>query len=173
MQDAPKDDNALPEPVLFEATLYPHRSLSKGGFWMLMAAVAGVSFVFGMVFAAAGAWPILGFFGIDVLLFYIAFRMNYRSGRLVETVRLTRTELLVRRVHPKGRVQEWRMEPYWLRVRAVPSDLALGAPVAEVRVSSHGRSISLGRFLTDDERAAFSNEMQDALNRCRRPPAPA
>lgn len=173
MQDAPKDDNAQPEPVLFEATLYPHRSLSPAGFWTLMAAVSGVSFVFGTVFAAAGAWPILGFFGIDVLLFYVAFRFNYRSARLVETIRLTRTELLVRRVHPNGWVQEWRMEPYWLQVRAVPSDIALGAPTAEVRLSSHGRSVSLGRFLTDDERQEISNEIEDALNICRRLPAPA
>lgn len=172
MQDAPKDDNAQAEPPLFEATLYPHRSLSPAGFWVLMAAVSGVSFVFGMVFAAAGAWPILGFLGADVLLFYIAFRLNYRSGRLVETIRLTRSEFLVRRVHPNGHVQEWRMEPYWLQVRAVPRDIALGAPTAEICLSSHGRSVSLGRFLTDDERAELSIEINDALNNCRSLPAP-
>lgn len=171
MQDPSLDDNALADETIFEATLYPHRSLSPAGFAMLMAAVAGVSFVVGVAFAMSGAWPILGFFGIDVLLFYLAFRFSYRAGRLVETVRLTRRELLIRRVHPNGRVQEWRMEPYWLQIRSVPSDIAIDAPVAEVRVSSHGRSIGLGRFLTDAERDDFSNAMRAAVDRCRSLPA--
>ncbi len=173
MQDETAEDNASkPESPLFEATLYPHRSLPPGGFWLLMAAVAGVSFTVGLMFAAAGAWPIMGFFGIDVLLFYIAFRFSYRSGRLIETVRLTRDELLVRRIHPNGRVDEWRLQPYWLRIDAVPTLEEIGAPTAEVRLSSHGRHLGIGRFLTDDERDDFSQALGDALRRCRGLPAP-
>lgn len=173
MQDDAAEDNARKsEPPLFEATLYPHRSLPPAGFWLLMAAVAGVSFTVGLIFAAAGAWPILGFFGLDVLLFYIAFRISYRSGRLIETVRLTREELLIRRIHPHGRVDEWRLQPYWLRVDAVPTQEEIGAPTAEVRLSSHGRQLGIGRFLTDDERDSFSLALADALRRCRSLPAP-
>jgi uncharacterized membrane protein len=74
-----------------------------------MAAVAGLSFTIGLTFAAAGAWPILGFFGLDVALVYFAFRFNYRAGRLVETIRLTRSALLIRRIHPGGRIEEWSL----------------------------------------------------------------
>lgn len=168
MQDAGEDDNVgLAEAPLFEATLYPHRSLPPAGFWILMAAVAGVSFTTGLAFAAAGAWPILGFFGLDVALFYVAFRMSYRSGRLVETLRLTRRELLIRRIHPHGRVEEWRMQPYWLNVRATPTLEAIGAPTAEITLSSHGRRLGVGRFLTDDERTEISDALNAALARCR------
>ena len=171
MQEPSPQDNARSEaPPLFEATLYPYRSLPTSGFWIVMAAVAAVSFTIGLIFAAAGAWPILGFCGLDVLLFYMAFKMSYRSGRLMETVRLTADELLVRRIHPGGRVEEWRLQPYWLRVNAIPSDEAIGAPVAEVRLSSHGARLGIGRFLPDPERVDFTDALNRALAKCRSAP---
>ena len=56
---------------------------------ILMAVFGGVSFITGIAFLLKGAWPVFGFFGLDVALLYIAFRLNYRSGRLYETVDLT------------------------------------------------------------------------------------
>lgn len=171
MQETGPEDNAPSdrggEPPLFEATLYPHRSLPPHGFWLLMAAVSAVSFTFGLIFAAAGGWPIFGFFGLDLALFYWAFRASYRSGQLLETVTLTRDELLVRRIHPRGRIEEWRLQPYWLRVDAIAASEALGAPLPEIRLSSHGRRLGIGRFLTDAEREDIRDALQDALTRCR------
>ena len=65
------------EPTIFSATLTPHRSLGRVGFLVLMLLFGGVSFVTGMLFLVIGAWPVLGFFGLDVLLLYWAFRLNY------------------------------------------------------------------------------------------------
>ena len=84
----------------FRAVLYPHRSLGPTGFLILMSAIGGVSFVTGMAFLLKGAWPVFGFFGLDVALIYAAFKLNYRSGRLYETVELTPEALTVTRVHP-------------------------------------------------------------------------
>lgn len=161
--------SASKDKPLFEATLYPHRSLPVPGFWILLACVAAVSFTLGLVFAAAGAWPILGFFGLDVLLFFLAFRMNYRAGRLFEHVQLFQNEIRVRRVHPNGRVQEWQMQPNWMQITAIPSSEALKAPIPEVRLRSHGKSIGIGRFLTDDERASFAEALKSALEDARTP----
>ena len=58
----------------------------------------------------------LGFFGLDIALLYLAFRLSYRSGRLRETIRVTADEVVVRRIAPNGRTTEWRFNPYWLRV---------------------------------------------------------
>ena len=68
------------EPTLFSAVLTPHRSLSATGFVIVMALVGGVSFAAGIAFLLMGAWPVFGFFGLDVLLIYLAFRANYRAG---------------------------------------------------------------------------------------------
>ena len=83
--------------------LRPHRSLSPAGFWALMALLAAFSFAGGIVFWLAGAWPVIGFIGIDLLLVYIAFKASYAGGRAYERVRLSADRLTVERVDPWGR----------------------------------------------------------------------
>ena len=92
------------EPALFEAILQPHRSLSPKGFIILMAAITAVSFVAGGAFVLLGAWPVFGFFGLDVLLIYFAFRINYHSARIYESIRLTESALTVVRMEPDGQI---------------------------------------------------------------------
>ena len=91
----------LPREPLFDAVLHPHRSLSPSGFVILMVAVSLVCFAAGVAFALIGAWPVFGFFGLDVLLIYFAFRINYRWGRMYETVVLTEDTLTVERGQPR------------------------------------------------------------------------
>jgi uncharacterized membrane protein len=143
----------------FRAILHPHRSLGPRGFLVLMAAVGVVSFVTGMGFLLMGAWPVMGFFGLDAALIYLAFRLNYRSGRLYEAVELTPELLTVKRVHPSGKCERFEFNPYWVRV-----SLAEGPNGrTDLRLSLHGRELSIGRFLTDDERRDFSNALAGAL----------
>ena len=80
-------------------------------------AIAGlVGFGFGAAFLVMGAWPIFGFCGAEWLLFYVCFRLNYRAARMRERVRLTPGLLTVERRDPRGKVQSWSFQPYWLRV---------------------------------------------------------
>ncbi|MGE3067397.1 MAG: DUF2244 domain-containing protein, partial [Hyphomicrobiaceae bacterium] len=51
----------------FRAMLTPYRSLSPTGFIVLMAALSAISFITGMIFFLSGAWPVMGFCGLDVL----------------------------------------------------------------------------------------------------------
>lgn len=143
----------------FRAILHPHRSLGPKGFLVLMSAIGGVSFVTGMVFLAMGAWPVFGFFGLDVALIYIAFRLNYRSGRLYETVELTPQLLKLTRVHPSGKQESYDFNPYWVRV--VVAEGPGGR--TDLRLTSHGSELSFGSFLTDDERRDFSDALSGAL----------
>src|SRR3954447_19736214 len=100
----------------FRARLMPHRSLGPAGFVVLMSGVALASFATGLVFLLMGAWPVMGFFGLDVLLVYAAFRLNYRSGRQYELVELTPAALTVTRVHPSGRTESFDFNPFWVRL---------------------------------------------------------
>lgn len=147
----------------FRAVLYPHRSLSPTGFLILMSAIGGVSFVTGMAFLLIGAWPVFGFFGLDVALIYAAFKLNYRSGRLYETVELTPETLVITRVHPSGRQESFDFNPYWVRVQL--AELPQGRN--DLRLASHGREFAFGRFLTDDERRDFSHTLSGALAEAR------
>ena len=96
-----------PSPFFLDVALYPHRSLPPQGFLILMAVFGIASFATGIIFASIGAWPVLGFFGLDVALFYWAFRLSYRSGRLCEVVRVTRQQSTVQRIQPDGRRKTW------------------------------------------------------------------
>ena len=104
------------EPTLFSAIITPHRSLSGTGFLLVMALVGGFSFIGGMVFFLLGAWPVVGFLGLDVLLVYWAFRANYRAAAAFEEVTVTPSELRLRRVSHRGKVAEWTLNPLWTRL---------------------------------------------------------
>jgi uncharacterized membrane protein len=161
--EAPAD--AAGAGALFDAVLHPHRSLSPAGFVILMSCISAVSFTTGIVFLLAGAWPIFGFFGLDVLLLYIAFRLNYRSGRLYETLHLTRERLTVQRVFPSGETRRWVFQPYWVRVHMDDPP----RPESRLTLSSHGRSLAIGSFLTPEERLDVARALSAALAASRRP----
>ena len=105
------------EPRRFSAVLTPHRSLGPKGFMVLMGAICAVSFGTGLLFYLLGAWPVIGFMGLDVALIYVAFKLNFRALRVYETVDLTKEALTVTRVAPDGRSQSWSFSPYWVRVQ--------------------------------------------------------
>ena len=124
--------------VLFDAMLTPHRSLNRRGFIILMSLVAGVSFIAGMAFLLMGAWPVFGFFGLDVALIYLAFRLNYRAARAHETVQLSANELRVRSVSARGEVRGWSFQPYWVRVSCETGPEGVPDEDSQVVLASHG-----------------------------------
>ena len=89
-------DNVDLEPTIFSAVLTPHRSLGHAGFMVLIVVFGAVSFISGIAFLMLGAWPVFGFFGLDVALLYWAFRLNYRHAAEYEQVMVTPTVLRVR-----------------------------------------------------------------------------
>jgi uncharacterized membrane protein len=106
-----------------------------------------------------GAWPVLGFFGLDVALVYVAFKLNYRSGRLYETLELTPAKLTWTRVHPSGKREQFDCNPYWARVslREWPDGRT------DLRLIAQGKELIFGRFLNDDERRELAAALKGAL----------
>ncbi|MBM3561528.1 MAG: DUF2244 domain-containing protein [Alphaproteobacteria bacterium] len=158
------------EPVepLFDAVLTPHRSLAPKGFLALMAVLAAGAAAIGLLFASRGAWPVLSFLGGEVLLVWIAFRVNYRRARAYETVRLTAEALEVEQVDPRGHRRRHRFAPpHWLRVALEP----LPGRASRLYVASHGRALTIGRFLPPAEKASLAEALGDALRRLGRPAA--
>jgi uncharacterized membrane protein len=158
-------------PARFDAVLYPYRSLDPLGFHALMAGIVLMSAALGAGFMLAGAWPVTGFLGLDVVLLYLAFRWNYRSGRRAELIRLDQDGLCIRQVRPGGGTREWRFEPHWVRV-------TIDDPPrrdSQLVLSSHGRALAIGAFLTVEERVEVARALRAALLAHRRagPPDPA
>ncbi len=158
----PEGGSESHEPGLrFTATLLPHRSLSRKGFAILMCAVGSVSFAGGMVFVAMGAWPVTGFFGLDALLIYFAFRLNYRAAGLSERIDLLAQELRVTRRHPSGKSESWSFNPYWVRFEHKRQENSAD----ELSLTSHGRKLIFGAFLSNPEKASFASALATALAR--------
>jgi uncharacterized membrane protein len=155
--------------VFFDAVLAPHRSLPPQGFTIVMLLIAGISFCVSVGFLALGAWPVTPFFGLDVLLVYIAFRVNYRRARLREEVRLTEESLTVARVSPGGQRRLWRFQPFWLRVTLEERD----EHTNRLLLTSHGRSLVLGSFLGPAQRRDVATALREALTRWRQRLAPS
>ena len=155
------------EPTIFSATLTPHRSLGRVGFVLLMSLFGGVSFVTGIVFLLMGAWPVFGFFGLDVLLLYWAFRLNYRHADACEEFTVTPSVLKVRKVSHRGRAREWVLNPLWVRLDKIELE-EFG--VDRLFLVSRGKSLPIATFLGPDEKAGFAKELASALGEARRGP---
>jgi uncharacterized membrane protein len=153
---------------LLDIVLRPHRSLSPGGFAVIMILLIGFSFVGGIVFLLAGAWPVIGFLGLDVVLVYWAFRASYARGRDYERIVLLPGSLTIERVSRKSGTERVELQPYWLRV-----DLEDGPePGMRLMLRSHGKSFTIGGFLSPQERTELAAMLRDALARLHQPATP-
>ena len=153
------------QPKLFSARLTPHRSLNRTGFLVLMAFLCAVSFVAGVAFLLMGAWPVFGFFGLDVLVIYWAFRVNFRSADATEDIVMTPSELRVRRVSHHGHLIEWSFNPLWVQLEQT-GDPEFG--IEHLYLVSRGRRVSVGHFLGPDEKASFAKALLAALQTAKR-----
>ena len=147
----------------FERVLSPHRSLPPRGFHLLMLILGLISLAVGVGFVSIGAWPVMGFFGLDVALVYVAFRLNYRSARQTETIRLAGDAFTVERVSVRGERRLWRFQPFWLRVILEER----GDERNRLLVASHGRSLAIGDSVTPADRRELAASIREALKRWR------
>ncbi|MDP3523064.1 MAG: DUF2244 domain-containing protein [Hoeflea sp.] len=145
---------------LFEAVLSPHRSLGRTGFVILMTLVTVITLIHMVIFVKIGAWPIFAFFSIDLLLLFGAFWLSYRSGRMREFIRMSRTDLEVKKVSPSGRAVDHRFNPFWTRFTIDRHD-EIG--ITGMQISGQGRQTDVGSFLNPDDKESFASAFQRAL----------
>lgn len=155
----PDGDDLRPE-LLFHATLKPYRSLSPRGYAALLMVFGATCFLSGLLFWSIGAWPIAGFFGLDILILQFAFRMNYRSARACEIVEMTPEHLTVRRIAANGRSEDFDFNPYWAKLEV---DRHEEWGIVRMALASHGRRLSIGSFLNPDDRESFARAFSKAL----------
>ncbi len=158
-------DPQAAEPTLFSALLTPHRSLNRTGFLVLMAFLSLISFAAGAAFLLMGAWPVFGFFGLDVLAIYWAFKINFRRARACEEILVTPSELRVRRVSHRGHVTEWVLNPLWVQIdQKVHEEFG----IEKLYLVSRGRHLAIASFLGPEEKASFIKALNMALQAARR-----
>jgi len=159
-------NSALDEKV-FDVVLTPHRSLGPAGFRLLLIGVGTVSTLLSVPFFLLGAWPVIGFFGLDVALLYILFRLNYRDARRQERVLLTYGRLLLSRIDPRGIRRDWSFNPHWVRlIREDHEEFGL----TRLALAQREREIEIARCLGPEARGRFADSFSRALAIARRGP---
>lgn len=157
--DISQSDSVKPE---FIAELTPYRSLGPNGFIILMVLIGVTCFASGVMFLVIGAWPVFIFMGLDVLIIFLAFKINYRDGRVKERVSVAREHLKVEKYDPKGRVKEFVFNPYWSRFEV---DRHEEYGITNMQIASKGDVLKIGSFLNPSDRESFALAFNQALIR--------
>ncbi len=159
--------SALPElnasELLFNATLFPHRSMTPKGARTIITIVGIICALAGLRFIIVGAWPVVLFVMFDIIALWLAFYFNFRAARLFETIQLTQQSLIICRIHPNRQVETWNLEPYWLRIFIEKNN-----DNDALQIISHGKKLEIGEFLTSYEKQDIAVSLQSALRKWHR-----
>jgi uncharacterized membrane protein len=161
MDKAPTSASAGPMRLL----LMPHRSLTRAGFWLFLAAqsvaaggFAGLAAWRGNVFAPAFAVLELG------IVAYCLARVR-RASANGEIIMLTPTALEVTRMGRAPATE--RFQTYWVQIRLQPGRWH-GWP-SRLLLRSHGREVEIGAFLNEAEREELALRLSEMLAAAKRP----
>jgi uncharacterized membrane protein len=147
--------------AIWSATLTPNRSLGRRGFLLLMTVVVTLNAAVGLYFYVQGAWPIIGFMGLDVALLWWAFSRSYADARIAERLEITAHELVLRRRDVTKRETEQRFVRRWVRVELdEDSEREL---VGSLYLRFKGERTEIGNFLSPAERKTLAGALRSAL----------
>ena len=165
-REEPAEGDAAARPFL-HVRLTSHRSLGPRGRGWLLGLFALVSAAVGAPFFLMGAWPVAGFFGLDVALLWWALRASARAERAYEEVTVTPLELALAQVDDSGGRRDWRFNPLWARLdRREDEEFGL----LHLFVAHRGQRVEIARVLGPGEKADFAQALAAALAQARRGP---
>ena len=150
--------------VYLDAVLEPPRSLSTRGLNRVMLILGVFSAVFGLGFLLVGAWPVVGFLGVEILALWLVFRWSFRAQTARTYVRVTADEVDVRKVDGWGRERRASIASHFARVEF---DRTATGPNA-LRLATSRTAYPLGEFLTPRERETFARRLMQAISDARR-----
>ena len=152
--------NSVNDRPILDARLEAYRSLGFNGYIVLMAVFFVMLIGHGAVWWHMGAGPVFAFMGLDFLGIAVAFHFSRRSGLKAEEVRVSRTELLVRKIVPSGKSYDYRFNPLWTQL-VVDRHEELG--VTGITLRSRGWTMPVGMILNPDDRESFAKALSGAL----------
>ena len=149
---------------LFAATLTPHRSLTPNGKRVVIGLAAALALVPGLIFYLAGAWPVVGFMGLDVVAIWVALTVSMRTGKTHEVVTLWPTSLELRKVDAKGTEEVLTFAPQAVKFLI---DRDYNERVTALWLKLETRKVPFGAFLSPDEKLSFAKVFGTALRKAR------
>ena len=132
-----------------------NNSLSSCGRILAFGFIAFSSLVIAVVFAFLGAWLILPFAGLELLVLGWAFRCMERLACDYERLTIAGDLLLVE-LAEVGRVRRLQFNRWWAQVVCEPDGRRLA-------LRSHGRQVEFGRHLTSEQRRLVAVVLKNRL----------
>jgi uncharacterized membrane protein len=149
---------ASPEPVIKDWLMKRNCSVSPRQFVYFYVSLAFVSVTIAVLLLINGAWLVLPFTGIDLLVVGGAFAIYARHAVDYERIRLYPNRLVIEQVSADT-LSQFEFNPRWVRVEpgATPRD--------PVRLVSRGQTVAVGLHLPQYRRAQFARELRMWLAR--------
>ncbi len=151
-------------PAVFEAAIFPYRSLTRTGVIALLAIVSGLMGLMVLRFLLLGAWPVALFSLVEVPLLFLLLWLNMRQQRAGEMIILTEREVSITTIDPRGRRSIARMPVAWLHV-----DQVTEGETSRLFLRANGVSREIGGFLHTAERDSLFRSLRDAVQDVRFP----
>jgi uncharacterized membrane protein len=145
----------------FAVTLRPNRSMTREGLAALIGLVALLNLVAGLFFLVAGAWPILGFLGLDVALVWWALRRNWLDGESFEQISIAGDEVVLTRRPFRTPASRYSFNRRWLRVELERDEAR--ELVGRLYLSYRDERHEIGAFLGAEDRLSLSEALRGAL----------
>lgn len=142
-----------------DATLTPNRSLSDRGAAFLIGGIAVLFFLSGLAFLQMGALPVLGFFGLDLIAIWLAFRLSFQRQREETRIVVTADSLQLHHRDARGREKSAKVPSAFARIE-LEEPLS---PTSWLRIEYGQTAYVIGKFLTPDERRSLAQAMRGAL----------
>ncbi|MBC7813497.1 MAG: DUF2244 domain-containing protein [Burkholderiales bacterium] len=132
-----------------------HNSLSSTNRLFAFGFIAVISMVIALAFAWLGAWLILPFAGIELLVIFFVARHIERHAQDYERLTIV-GEIVAMEVVDAGHVERREFNRRWAQVICERDGSRLA-------LRSHGHEVVFGRHLTGDERLAMARTLRQQL----------
>jgi len=156
-------DKSLADSESIVITLWPYRSLSLGGFRILIAVLTCLMGLIGLGFYLIGAWPVLGFLGLEIFIVWYAFKWNYRSGQLVETVAITPKQVDITRTDWRGHSKTICLNGLWIKAELDTKEKKR----CRLYLRQHANKLEIGAFMPPAEKPSLAIALNEAFARLR------
>ncbi len=145
----------------WQLSLWPYRSLLRKDFVLFIGATAAlVSLPLLTLLGKAVLWGLLPFFLLMIAGVWYALHVSYKRGEVLEELVVDDTQAHLTRHNPKGGIQEWHANRYWVTVHLHPK----GGPVENyITLRGGDREVEIGAFLDVGERLALYDELKSAF----------
>jgi uncharacterized membrane protein len=130
----------------------PNNSMTTAGRYLVFGFIFIVSSGISLAFAVIGAWLVLPFAGLEMLVLFLAFRYVDRQSGDYERLTLSGDRLLLE-CRAGGELKRSEFNRYWAQV-------VCDAGGSRLALRSHGHEVEFGQYLTEQERTQLARKLK-------------